>query len=788
MGPNSKRAQRAAAASRDVPSRARFSKPPPSKNKGGRGGGRGGGGRGQGRGRGGRGGQVGRSGSIGGKANHNSQSKRGNDKNRSSSSNGASRAHGNVIDKISKRVQDKVNDTKKSSNVADSSSNLKKHPLAGIDVSKLDEVTLSEELIQVVTKILTDLNVMESSTGSENPGKSSIKSEEIDNNDEEKKQEDEENDPESVRESPLFLHLTKRFSFSTDHATRACMAIQNWTHFNDDENDKGEDSTDEIALAIDWLCLHLTEDELKRGFKQKKKNRNLDKLTSKSTTIQDDTGNVKAVSHPSISVAKSISSDQDWQKLFTKESRILSFVRLGFHKAESERAYSESDNSTLINSAEDDSPAIRSLLSILEKEITGKNSDVDHNNAITAADLDYVASERDQEVEALRAIFDDQFEVRSASEGGSGIIERYVLKIDANERLQAPARSEESRLHVFLRVGYPVFTPAQFLFTNPTLPPSLLRRINIAMIHEAHSSIGDPLVFSMANYLCENLSDFQREFTKETRRKESEAELRLRRKEEKHCPTKSNENTGKLSRAEIVVSNRSKQRVEEEAESASRAAMAKALGEGKSAVEARAVATQARNECLQHHGYEVAEQDDQLKLLHDEEKKGLLTNSDDGNQNKKQEGIVGTKPSAFMESLRQSLKEQTATEKKNGAVSEPNFRGYQLTDASKENDPFQSEDHMPTPVAVPTGDLGNIMEDVVKQQIEQPWLVSKEARVPLIVNNSNEFSPAHRLKQERISEELRKKLNSWHDIAEQCRQNGGGRGKDEYKMLSQRER
>ncbi len=73
-----------------------------------------------------------------------------------------------VIDKLSKRVQGKDKATA-NNNVhysKESTGIQKKHPLAGIDKSKLDEVKLSDELIQIVTKLLTDLNVMEGSTES----------------------------------------------------------------------------------------------------------------------------------------------------------------------------------------------------------------------------------------------------------------------------------------------------------------------------------------------------------------------------------------------------------------------------------------------------------------------------------------------------------------------------------------------------------------------------------------------------------------------------------------------
>jgi len=806
MGPNSKRAQAAGAASRNTAARARFSKPPPNKKKGGRGGGRGGKG-----GRGGRsgdsGGRGGRSGDSGGRGSGRGNGKgsgKGGDSGRSAASN-ASRA--NVIDKLSKRVQGKVNDKSDIS---------KKHPLAGIDKSKLDEVTLSEELVQIVTKLLTDLNVMESSaeSTSSNLGKvqdslvdeastddndNSIPSgfmntEDIRGIDVEQEQKDDCN-PDSGKDSPLFLHLTKQFSFSAKHAMRACDAIQNWSLPTSDDKILEEDgSTDELGDAIDWLCLHLTEDELKQGFKtfKTKKKQNTNKLSSRSASseiLSDGTDHVRVIAHPSISVAKSIASDKEWHESFSKEARMLGFVRLGFHKAESEQACLEAENKTVSNNPEDDGAAIKSLLLMLEKETLGNNA-IKSLDSLAASDLDYVTFERDQEVVALQSIFDDKFEVRPVDKNNN-VGERYVLKIETNDKLRQPSRLEESKLHVLLREGYPVFSPPMFLFTNPTLPPSLLRRINVAMINQAHQTVGDPLVFCMVSFLYDNLRDLQQAFTKEKRAEESKAEQR--RKENRKIPTRKahrieEKKSVHLTKAELAAQHRTKQLIEEEAENVSRSAMAKAFRMGKSVEEAREIALRARNECLQHHGYE-GELTDEVKKTHDSGKNDSNA-SDRENLAEKHHKTnvlpVDTHPSGFMESLRQSVKEASTVEKKNN--SEDRRRGYSLTEPTEKNEPLECNPPLPAPVAVPTGDLGAIMKDVAEQQTEQPWLVSPEARVPLLGRNSNQLSPAQRLRQKKISDDLRTNLKRWHQVAEQCRQNGGVKGKDEYKMLSQRQR
>lgn len=514
MGPNSKRAQAASAASRNTPSRARFSKPPPSKKKGGRGGrGRGGGrggndngGRGEGRGRGG-----GRGRGRGGG--------RGNNRNSKLPSN-ATRS--NVIDKLSKRVHDKA---KKRSEGTSKKAKASNHPLAGLDKSKLDEVVLSDELIQIVSKLLTDLNVMESTPNSSYHGEMKYGDSNemsVDGDDESIDSTDVEGDKSPlIKDTPLFIHLTTQLSFSEDNAQRACA----WSNLNNDQevkaNGNGNETSlaDEMGLAMDWLCLHLSEDELKQGFKLNK-NRNMKKSSSKTAlSIQSvNTGAVRSIAHPSISVPL----DKNWRESMSQQTRMLGFVRLGFHQSESIRACSEIKDVEVTHNPLEDVAAIKLLLSMLEKEFLGEY--VTTHGSLSAADLTYVESERKQEEEALQAIFEDKFKIRS-EDCKQGLGQRYILSIEPNDDLQQPARAEESKLIVLIRPGYPVFCPPLLLFTNPTLPPSLLRRINIAIIEEAHQNVGEPIVFSIVHFLSENLCDMQREFSEELRAKETKSEI-----------------------------------------------------------------------------------------------------------------------------------------------------------------------------------------------------------------------------------------------------------------------
>jgi hypothetical protein len=129
---NNRRAQERAAQQRNVPSRARFSKGPPK--KGGRGG------RGNSEDNGGRGGRGGR-GRGGG---------------RTAATNDA------VVQKIQDRVARQRQDI---GGISIVSKKKKAHPLAGVDVSKLDTVALSAESVAIVERLLKAYNVWEHSNG-----------------------------------------------------------------------------------------------------------------------------------------------------------------------------------------------------------------------------------------------------------------------------------------------------------------------------------------------------------------------------------------------------------------------------------------------------------------------------------------------------------------------------------------------------------------------------------------------------------------------------------------------
>lgn len=130
---NNRRAQERAAQQRNVPSRARFSKGPPKKNSGR-----------------GRGDSSGRD-SDGGRDNGGGRGGDG----------GRGRGRTATNDAVVQKIHDRVNRDVGGISIVSKKKKSSRHPLAGIDVSKLDTVALSAESVAVVERLLKAYNVWE---------------------------------------------------------------------------------------------------------------------------------------------------------------------------------------------------------------------------------------------------------------------------------------------------------------------------------------------------------------------------------------------------------------------------------------------------------------------------------------------------------------------------------------------------------------------------------------------------------------------------------------------------
>lgn len=697
MGPNSRRAQQAAAELRNVPSRARFSSGPPNKRKG----------------KGGRGGRGNNAGSGG----------RG----------GRGPAKAAVVDKLTKRVEQKQSNNASSSGQSLTKITRRRHPLANVDVSKLDELVLPEESLQEVMKILSDLKVKVVESVTQKPSnRTGDYSDEvtdptdlhtagdIDMNDfeigdyvtgktngslQQKQQRQDygyseyENDddgeelqgytpniPEDVewdgaddsdvgmseldkfakkteqfRSDPVFVHLTSRLSFSDDTALLACAAIEDMVDNDADQNESNADSKlinqaerkrqgEKLALAMDWLCLHLAEEELTKGFKP---NSNMN-----SPSILMGSGRTKPIPHPSISVAPKITTDRDWKKSILIQDKTMKFLPLGFQHSEAYDAFKdytveqlEKESST---KALNDPVALRLLLHSLEKETLegdGVGSvDATSSEGHTQGDFDYATSERKEEEEALAAIYDDQFQVIQEPGSTEGSYQ-YSVAITPLEPLREPARSEDCKLHIFVRPGYPAFQTPLLLFRNRTLPPSLLRRVNVELVRQSQHCLGSPSIFDVVTYLSSELSSLQEDFMKEQKTKEMAAEQLRMRREAGHLideddydidaklgrrqraklkaaakafgqpeiavqaekerverqdvrmeRVKAEDKNIRQSMAERAIAKREKERQEEEINAIHRAALSASLNKGASVEDAREEANNAKLKYLCEHG------------------------------------------------------------------------------------------------------------------------------------------------------------------------------------------
>jgi RWD domain len=710
---------------------------------------------------------------------------------------------------------------------------------------------------------------------------------------------------EEARDDPMesskaFLHLTQNLSFSRDQASRACQAIDGWDEAAATESTKrssksiGKDDDNRLEFAMDWLCLHLSEAELTHGFRP---NPNPPKQQPRTSVA----AKVKAVPHPSISVISKPIAEQakEWADSLRLQERTIALMRLGFHHAEALQACDETihrmnDDIQTTSSAEQD-PAIPLLLNKLAQDVQqGDGSAMVSTTEEYGDDTqEILQEERAQELEALEAIYAEQIQVHPSSRRNLSkghIIARYMITIKPLETLQPPARNEECMLHVLIQDGYPLHNSPLLLFVNASLPPTLLRRINVILVEKALSLVGNPVVFEIVSYLEAELPVLHNDFVKEQRRKEFEAEqvrlLRQRQTEidqaqkimeaQYHAQYDPNGEGAKLGRrqkaklkaaekaydrpdqmeqlykeyrqkqdtrveharqqnsqvratyAQLAIQRRQEELIQDEAERAGRSAMVASLNRGESMETARDAAKRARLESLRENGVEVdedynnadgarQEQIEQSKSGNPEmniqsahppkptntsatfmdrlrntangsqSKDSILDNS---NENLSQSAtpdsrvVKTSKPteqtSAFMDRLRE-MYEKAAKEKRAGkqttkAKADTAKMDYYHLESPETDDSPETEGHsskVPRPVAVATGELVEVMKDIIIQQEEQPWLVSDDARAPTLIRGRQKVtSAAEKLKCD-ISVRLRQDLERKRKLARDWSEKNG---------------
>ena len=285
--------------------------------------------------------------------------------------------------------------------------------------------------------------------------------------------EDEAQDWMSIRNDPVFVHLTQRLSFSSRDAARACRAVEHWSAAAATEashkatitssSSHTTTTTPKLKNVMDWLCLHLSEPDLQAGFVAQTEAITSPAGTTTKTTSRRRRITSKPIPHPSISVATRLTDDVEWRRTTRLEERAVGFLCFGFGhseiwtalEAEEQPEKMEEDETRRLAAAVDDSAVLRRLLVGLEQEVvllandeTKKSNDESSSHADQAAgnNDDDIQLERKMEQEALTAIYEAGFQIAETSTAG---LDRYKISMEMQ------GISEVTDLHVFLRPGYP---------------------------------------------------------------------------------------------------------------------------------------------------------------------------------------------------------------------------------------------------------------------------------------------------------------------------------------------
>ncbi|KAL7580066.1 hypothetical protein ACA910_005051 [Epithemia clementina (nom. ined.)] len=710
---NNRRTQQAAEDMKNTAARARFSKRPPVKNSssGGRSGGRD---QQQGRGRGG-----GRwdpnyvvSGGGGGGGGGGGQT---------SGAIPTSMVHSQVVAKMAQRVEEQQQQQAKSNGAsALNITGTQQDPLRNVDISKLDEIQLSEEAITAIAHILGQLNVVESDKQGLNQ---QVENDKTPNNDDtpadvlnkyssatdvpafdekiegggyveyeddfdDSSQVEAENQPEKPpnlnpseqqynqngnskqEKDPVYLHLTQALSFSRADALKACRAIDSWgfsktggrtTTGGTNSEKRPKDHASRMTVAMDWLCLHLTEKELDLCFRPNQLTASAE-AAPKGTEYPGLPSRVvkyKAIPHASISVATKLTDDLEWQRKNRLERRVLDFIKLGFQYKDALKACGQ------VPPSNDDLPALQDwqtltiLLETLEQAMlsTKKQDMPDVVENVDGRNDEDARMEQEQEIEALSGIYEGHVEV---SETCTLQKEKCVkITLDAATVASSCQTAGEHKnnepndnvLYILMRLGYPVKTTPLILFFNPHMPPPLLLRINGELMkHASDIFVHQSLIFDMVAHVNENLSAIQLAFQDEQSLLELNAaawegggggntddetddldDVRLgrrrkarlkgdekahdygetiqrneierkKRQTERVAMAKTEQANLRITLADRAIRDRETQRYQEELKKNCRAAFSAALNRGESAKDAQLAAARAEDEFIKEHG------------------------------------------------------------------------------------------------------------------------------------------------------------------------------------------
>ena len=217
-------------------------------------------------------------------------------------------------------------------------------------------------------------------------------------------------------------------SFKADHATKAIMQCSSLVSSGTTQGTQSTSGveTAQLAAALDYLCLHLTELELKEGFKENKSALSKKTMPRPNLTGNLSFGNKSKAYNPVVPVVGiSLAPIPD----FKLEMRSFGFVRLGFNTEEATTACRKTSHPSPGTPPERDDEALDVLVDALIKapERPKPNS----------ADVEFAAMERDEEREALLAIFESRISVISEN--------RYIVDVELTEEVRRSLKRRMSK-------------------------------------------------------------------------------------------------------------------------------------------------------------------------------------------------------------------------------------------------------------------------------------------------------------------------------------------------------
>jgi len=615
-----------------------------------------------------------------------------------------------VVAKITKRVAKNSESAPKAASI---------DRLLGVKVENLSKVTIPADTITKIQAVLKDIGIIDSSTAFEDIDNSAVDSGEDKDSEDVFDGSDREDDQEFVTDGvtcgpiddtawdgdaynedyescsqecvndPVFLHLTKSLSFSARDASKACQSLADQQY--DQEMDQPQQK---LSLALDWLCLHLSEADLNDGFQRQ---------NSSSTTITSQ--RIRPVPHPSISVATRIRDDPNWSRMTRLEDRAGGFLKLGFLYGEIMKALKEVDpEGTSTVSAIEDYDAIFCLLRILECISLGERA----VEGTLEEESDEV-EEQDLEKEALMAIYDSDFQHAGNRFSGDSVY-RIVQKLYPF--------GFDTEIRVFLRHGYPFRCAPLFLVYNTKLPWKFLRSVNLRIIQLTEEIGLCPCVFEVVSFLLENLpamfDSFERERQDQLPKsspKEPEVDEEAVRQELQALRIKKAQSDHMNVRNIMASKERAKREEElltEGIRKAGRTAMSTALNSGASREAAKMAQMNAEIAYRREHAPETLESES--------EESSVKSSDDQGIQNDAKSTQTTPTTDAFFSRMRQMYEDA---------------KNIKLCTVEKA-DTTSPVRGLPMPVAPRSSEMNEMLSDIVKQQTNQPWLVAEEARSPSV--------------------------------------------------------